>query len=121
VTGLLIGLFLIAHGLVHLLFLSPEPPESDKRAKWVFDRSASWLMIRLRLREPAIRAVGAVLSVITAVAFAIAGLGAAGLFGGWEPLAQVAAASGLVLLGLYWHLWLMLGIAINLVILIMVL
>jgi hypothetical protein len=118
---LLVGLFLIAHGLIHLMFFSPAPPEPDKRATWPFDRSASWLMTRIGLPDPTIRAVGAVLSVITAVVFATAGLGAAGLFGGWETLAQIAAISGLILLSLYWHLWLSLGIAINLVILILVL
>jgi hypothetical protein len=118
---LLVGLFLIAHGLIHLLFLSPEPPEPDKHAQWVFDRSASWLMNGIGLPEPVARRVGALLCVIPAVSFVLAGFGVWGLFGGWEALAAFAAISGLVVLGLYWHLWLMLGIAINLVILILVL
>jgi len=36
----LLGLFLIAHGLIHAAYLVPRPPDA---AQWPFDLSRTWL------------------------------------------------------------------------------
>ena len=97
-----LGVLLLAHGLVHLLFLASEP---------VFSLEHSWL-VPASARTP----VAYTLLVATIGAFAILALavwGVPGLTTGWPVLALVAAALSTVLLVLFWNWQLGLGILIN--------
>lgn len=112
-----IAFFLAAHGLIHLGYLTPAPADPN----YPFRLSNSWLVTRLGMDASAVRAVGIVLSVVTIVGFAGAALAALGIVVPshlWSALVIVAAVASLLLLALFWHMWLVLGVAIDVAMLI---
>jgi hypothetical protein len=113
-SQLLIGGFFILHGLIHVSFGSPRP--ADAGARWPFQVNHSWLLTGVGLGEQGTHFVGTLLWITTTVAFALVGLGVAGILvpqNLWLPIALVAAVSSLLLLILYWHPWLVLGVLID--------
>ena len=114
---LLFGLFLVAHGLVHGLFMVPRPP--DAGASWPFDPSESSLLIRLGVEPSFAQAIAAVLVAVTAVAFFLTALTVIGILpADWlRPIAIASASVSLILLGIFFHPWLVIGIAIDVAIL----
>jgi hypothetical protein len=111
--NLLFGLFLVAHGLVHGLFVVPRPP--DAGASWPFDPSESWLLNRLGVESSPARAIAAGLVVVTVVAFTVTALTVIGILpAGWlRPVAIASASVSLILLGIFFHPWLVIGVAID--------
>lgn len=108
----LFGLFLVAHGLIHASCLSARP---DGARAWPFDLGHSWLFPGLG--EAALRPLGLVLVIATAGGFALAGLGVLGLpvlQVVWRVLLVLGAGASLLLLGLFWHPWLALGVLLSL-------
>ena len=80
----LVGLLLVAHGLVHLLYLAADVPE--------FSLDTSWLVPRAWRRPVALTLMGA-----TVVGFALLGLavwGVPGLRDVWSPSSTRACSSG---------------------------
>jgi len=114
---LLIGGFLVAHGLIHGLYFSPPPPDAEAAKKWAFHPDRSWLLGRLGFGPSDLRRICLALCSVTIAAFVLAGISL--IFGvdWWRLLAGVGAAGGLALLILYWHIWLMFGILLNVAIL----
>ncbi|HRN17756.1 MAG: hypothetical protein WC972_12605 [Trueperaceae bacterium] len=107
----LFALFLVAHGLIHASYLSPRPADAKT---WPFELGHSWLLAG---GGGNLRVLGLILVVITAVGFVLAGLGVLGvpfLHGAWLVFGGVAAGASLLLLGLFWHPWLVLGMVISL-------
>lgn len=105
-TRVVVGLLLLAHGLVHLLYVTPS---DDPR--WPFDLSSSWLV-----PEPLRRSVGLALMVATVASFgllALAVLTVPGLADSWAMIAIVASACSLALLVAYWNRQLILGVLID--------
>ena len=101
------GLFLIAHGLVHLLYLVHKEDDPS----FPFTLKQSWLV-----PEAVRRPTGLVLLAATVAAFALLGLavwGVPGLSGVWPLLAIVAAALSLVMLVAFWHRQFFVGIGID--------
>jgi len=97
------GVLLVAHGLVHLLYLVPAV------AEFSFDRS--WLV-----PEAARRPVGLVLMAATVPAFALLALAVWGvprLSAAWPALTVVAGLLSAVLLVVFWHNHLVFGLAID--------
>ena len=115
--NLLVGLFLVAHGLVHGLFMVPRPP--DAGASWPFDPSESWLLNRLEVQSNLAQAIAAGLVAVTAVAFIVTALTVIGILpADWlRPIAAASASVSLILLGIFFHPWLVIGIAIDVAIL----
>ncbi len=102
-----VGLFLLAHGLVHLLYLVPAAADRT----YPFSLARSWL-----LPEPTRRPVALVL--ITAVVFgflasALALWGVPGLSGLWSGITIVAAGLSLALLVAFWDRQLWIGVLID--------
>ncbi|HEX3224109.1 MAG TPA: hypothetical protein VHR35_16225 [Nocardioides sp.] len=96
------GVLLLAHGLVHLLYLAPDVD--------AFSLESSWLPEALR------RPVALALLAGTVLAFALVALGTwgvAGLSGAWPVLAVVAASISAVLLLAFWDRQLVVGLAID--------
>jgi hypothetical protein len=123
---ILIGLFLIAHGLMTMSLATVPPPASGALRTpffpswWRASVDPLWPVMKLGLPEPLVRTIGWLLSAAILALFTLAGaglLGFPGLTAIWQPIAAVAAGLSLVLLVLFWHTWLVLGIVINLVIL----
>jgi hypothetical protein len=98
-----VGLLLLAHGLVHLLYLSSDTPE--------FSIERSWL-----LPEAVRRPTALVLMAATVFAFALVALAVwrvPGLSGVWPVLVIAASALSTVLLVVFWNSQLVFGLAIN--------
>ena len=111
---IIIGLFLIAHGLVHVgLAAAPDPNESESKPGAFFTApQRSWLLPQLGLKPAAIRWIGILLVVFTTLGFVLAGLGVFGVPGlaeSWRTIAVVSAVLSLLLLLLFWHPWIILG------------
>ncbi len=97
------GVLLVAHGLVHLLYLAPDTPE--------FSLDRSWLV-----PSGARRPVAVALMVATVVAFVLLALAVwqvPGLVAAWPVLALVAAGVSLLLLVLFWDWHLVFGVVID--------
>ena len=114
-----LAIFLIAHGLAHA-GLAAAPNPDDPRAKpgaFFTATERSWLLPKLGLNASAIRWIGIILVALSALGFVFAGLGIFGIAGLemiWQTVAVVSACTSLVLLTLFWHPWLPVGILINL-------
>jgi hypothetical protein len=99
----LIGILILAHGLVHLLYLADDVPE--------FSLDRSWL-VPDGVRRP----LGLGLVVATTVTFAILALavwGVPGISAVWPTVVVVACLLSGVLLTLFWSRQLILGVAID--------
>lgn len=99
----LVGILILAHGLVHLLYLADDVPE--------FSLDRSWL-VPVGVRRP----LGLGLVVATAVTFAILALavwGVPGISAVWPTVVVVACLFSGVLLTLFWSRQLILGVAID--------
>ncbi len=102
-----IGLLLAAHGLVHLLYLTPEA----RNPSYAFTLEESWLVPNTARRPVAMALLAA-----TVVAFGLLALavwGVPGLTHQWPVLAITAASSSLALLLAFWDGRLVVGVAID--------
>lgn len=115
----IIAIFLMLHGLVHaILAMAPEPNAPEARFGEFFSRS--WLLDRLGLPETAGRPLAFVLAAMTTIGFIGTGLALLDFlvpFDWWPTLAIVSAAISLALLIIFWNLYVIVGVAIDLVIL----
>lgn len=101
-----LGLLLIAHGLVHLLWFAP----SDDPA-WPFRLDRSWLVPGAARTPSAV-----VLIALVVVGFALLGLavwGVPGLASIWPVLAIAASVASLATMVLFWDRQLLWGVAID--------
>jgi hypothetical protein len=116
---LLAGL-LIAHGAVHTLFLVPRPPATIDGPAWPFDMTRSWPVTAAGLDAGHAKAIAVVLIGAVIVGFTLAALATVGLVlpvAWWPALVAISAVLSLVLLGLCFHPQLLVGIALDLVLL----
>ncbi len=118
-----LAIFLIVHGLVHYsLTYVPIPKPGELRTpfwpSWSrTDTDPAWLAFRMGLSNNVIRWVGSALWLLTVAGFGLGGLGLLGIPGLnqiWQGGAILGAAASLILLGFYWHPWLIAGVLINL-------
>lgn len=101
------GILLIAHGLVHLLYLVDDVPEFTLDRSWIVPAAAS-------------RPVAYVLMASTILASIVLGLAVWGvplIDTLWPVAAVAAAATSLALLVAFWHNRLVFGVTINLALL----
>ena len=115
VTRIVAGLLLIAHGLVHLLYLVSEPDDES----YPFNVRESWLVPESARRPVAIFLIAATIVFFTLLALAVWGV--PGLSGMWPILAIVAASSSLALLIAFWDAWLSIGVGIDLALIVIAL
>lgn len=113
-----LAIFLIAHGLVHtILAVAPNPNDPDAKPGSFFTAvDRSWLLPQLGLSATTIRWTGIILVALSTVGFVLAGLGILGVPGVteiWRSLAVVSACVSLLLLILFWHKWLIIGVLID--------
>ncbi len=117
---IVLAVFLVAHGLIHLGYLTPAPADP----KYPFSLNKSWLAAALSLDIGAAHSLGFLLGVTAVFGFTLSGLAATNLVIPqiwWLPLTVIASAASLLLLVLFWHSWLVLGIVIDVVLLVAVL
>jgi hypothetical protein len=103
----LVGAFIFAHGLVHLLYLVNDVGEFSLECSWLTPDSA---------RSP----IALVLIAATVAAFAILALAVWGVPGPsavWPVITVVACLLSMALLILFWNSWLIFGLAIDIALL----
>lgn len=112
-----LSIFLIAHGLIHLGYLTPAPADP----KYPFSLSRSWVAAALGMNAYAVRLLGTALGITAALGFVLTGLAVANVvvpLAWYLPLIVVASTASLVLLSIFWHNWLVLGVVIDVVLLV---
>ena len=115
---MLLAVLLIAHGLVHSgLGAAPIPNDPNSKPGAFFTAATrSWLLPRLGLNASTVQWCGIVLVALTTLGFIVAGLGVIGVSGlstVWRTVAVVSACVSLLLLILYWHPWLAVGVLLD--------
>jgi len=96
---------------MHASYLTPKPNDP----KYPFDFTKGWFS---SLVGDTSKPIGIALAVLVVGCFALAGLGVLGvpgLVGTWKIFTVVGSILSTLLLVLFWHPWLVLGIAINIV------
>jgi hypothetical protein len=108
--------FLLDHGAIHASFLSPRPPATPGGPAWPFELARSWVLTPFGVQPETARLLGMALVAATVGAFALAALATAGLLPSelWEPASAAGAVASVALLVLFFHPWLVLGLAIDL-------
>ena len=69
---LLLALFLVAHGAIHLSFLAPRPPVTADGPPWPFVLDRSWVLSPRGVRPELTRILGLALAAVTFAAFVLA-------------------------------------------------
>ena len=111
-----VGLLLIAHGLVHLMYLMPRPEDDPS---YPFVPETRWSAKLVGLEPSTARMVAVSLAVAVAVVLLVSGIA---LFADADIWKAAAAAGSLLslallLLLLFFHPWLTIGIAVDVAIL----
>ena len=102
-----VGFLLLAHGLVHLLYLVPAPADP----RYPFSLARSWLVPESSRRPVALVLITAL--VLGFLASALALWGVPGLSAGWSGITIVASGLSLVLLVTFWDRQLWVGVFID--------
>jgi hypothetical protein len=118
---------LVGHGWVHAMFAMPRPPAKEADAagapEWPFDMGESWLVSRAGIGANAVRVVGLIVIAVVAIGFLLAGLATVGIVvpaGAWPGLVATSAIASAVLLALFFSPQLVLGLAIDAILLVVV-
>jgi hypothetical protein len=118
-TRLLLAAFLLAHAAIHAGFVSPRPPATAGSPAWPFELGRSWILGPLGLDSGFGRTLGLALVALTLGGFALAALAALGLLpaGLWPVAVTIGALASIAVLAVFFHPWLVLGVAIDLALL----
>ena len=115
----LLALLVFAHGWVHLMFVFPKPAGGGNYAgvsEYPFDFGRSWLIRRQGLDAGLVRTIGQGAMILTFVLSLLAALATVAIVvpGAWWPALMIAAAiASSLMLVLFWSPALILGFAIN--------
>lgn len=109
--------FLLAHAGIHASFLAPRPPATAGGPEWPFALGHSWVLSPFGLPSDSVRIVGMALIAVVIAAYAFAALTAVGIAPGalWVPAIVIGSVASLAILVLFFHPWLVLGVAIDVV------
>lgn len=113
---LVLGAFLLGHAIVHIGFVSPAPPRTADGPEWPFEMTRSWLVTVVGLSPDIVRALGTLLVAMTVVLLASAGPASLGWLvpaGAWPLLVTGGAVASLLTLAVFFHPWLLAGLAID--------
>ncbi len=118
-----LAIFLIAHGLVYaILAVAPNPADPNAKPGVFFTTvERSWLLSQLNLNDSTVKWVGIILVALSTLGFVLAGLGIFGVTGLstiWQTVAIISVCVSLLLLIIFWHPWLPVGVLIDIGILI---
>ena len=119
----LLAAFLTGHGWVHLMFVMPRPSSAATSAGVIdfpFDLGHSWSVARAGVASGPVRKVGLVLVGLTVVGYMLAGLATVGVLipsEWWPNLVVLATSASVLLLGLFFQPGLLLGLAVDAVLL----
>jgi len=114
--SLLLAGFLVAHAMIHISYLTPAPPRTAGGPEWPFDLTRSWLVTGFQMGPGVVRPLGIALVATTTTLLVAAGFATVGWLipsGWWPGLVVSGAALSVLTLGVFFHPWLILGIAID--------
>jgi len=116
---MLLALLLIGHGVIHTGFISPRPPATAGGPPWPFSVDRSWILSTAGFDDGLVRLMGIALVATTIGAFAFAALSSIGVVPTslWPASTALGAAASLARLVLFFHPWLVAGVAIDVVLL----
>jgi hypothetical protein len=116
---LAIAAFLLAHGAIHVGFISPRPPVTAGGPPWPFDVSRSWILGPLGMDAETSRVLAIALIAVILGGFALAGLAAIGIApaGLWPIAVTIGSIASIAVLAVFFHPWLLLGVVIDVVLL----
>lgn len=113
---LLLAGFLVAHAMIHISYLAPAPPRTAGGPEWPFELARSWLVTGLQMDPQIVRALGIALVAGTTTLLVAAGLATVGWVipsAWWPGLVASGAGLSILTLGVFFHPWLILGVAID--------
>ena len=120
--SVIVALFVLIHGAIHLCYLAPRSPATADGPIWPFTLDRSWVLLRADTPAEVMRLIGLALTSVTFAAFTLAAMSIAGVVP--ASLTAVAldlgAGSSIALLVLFFHPWLMLGLVIDITLLLAV-
>jgi hypothetical protein len=96
-----IGIFIVLHGLVHLLYFGQSARRFELKPGMVWP-DGSWAFSRL-LGDEATRNLASILLILTAIGFVVGGLGILTGQAWWRPVVVGAAAFSSVVYLLFWN------------------
>ena len=109
-----VGLLLIAHGLVHLLYLMPRPEDDPS---YPFVPETRWSAKLVGVEPSTAKTVAASLAVAVAAVLLVSGIALFADADIWKVAAATGSLLSLALLLLFFHPWLTIGVAIDVAIL----
>ena len=116
---LVVAGLLLAHAAIHVAFIAPPPAATADGPAWPFTTHDSWLFSRLGVGANEAHLVALALVAVTLAGFAFAALVAVGIAPSWlwTPAVVTGAVASLAMLIAFFHPWLVLGVAIDVVLL----
>jgi hypothetical protein len=116
VIRIVVAGLLLAHAAIHLAFIAPAPPATASGPAWPFTTADSWLLNRLGVGPAGARLIADGLIAVTLLGFVLAALAALGVVPAalFVPALSVGAVASIGLLSVFFHPWLVLGVAIDL-------
>lgn len=118
---IVIGLMLLIHGLIHVAIygssLSTAPAVPGQGA---FRLAHSWILSPLGLQGTGLKIIGTPLWIVAGLGFVTAGLAVFHVLPSawWQGLAVAAAVASLLLIGFFWHPWLIAAIVADVAVLV---
>jgi hypothetical protein len=117
---ILIGIFLILHGMVHWVYAAPQEKEPDANKPFGV-LTGRWLVKKAGLNQSVALKLGIALMILATVGFAVSGIALLCSQGWWSISAIPTAAVSLAFLALYWDRWMFGGALLNIGIIVLAL
>jgi hypothetical protein len=116
---LALATFYALHGAIHTGYVSARPAQAPGAPQWPFDLDRSWVLTPLGASVTMTRVLGRALLVVVLASYLTGSLATVRLLPrqAAEPSIVVGSAASLALLALYFHRYLSVGVAIDLVLL----
>ena len=108
---ILVGIFLILHGLVHWVYAAPQKDEPGAKAFNAL--TGRWLVKKAGLNQAIALKLGIALMILATAGFILSGTALLCSLGWWAIPAIATAAVSLVFIALYWDKWMFGGVLLN--------
>lgn len=113
--GVLAGLFMLAHGVMHIMLLGT-PTIDGMPGNFLTQNGTSWLFEGMGLGAPVIDGIGTILAIASGLSWSLAGLGFLGaLKVSWTRMMALGGLLSLFTLSVFWNDWMVAGPVIDIV------
>src|SRR5687768_4833436 len=112
---LVLAAVLLGHAAIHAGHPSPRPLATVGRPPWPFDLPQSWMQSPLGVGADTLRILGCALVALVLASFGLAAIAAVGFLaaGAWGWSTVIGAAGSLAMLIIFFHPYLAVGVAID--------